>query len=100
MNFPDGDGEVDADGERRGTREEPHQDEQTPDKLGAKGQIAHPCGNAEAADKLGEMMQAARDFVISVSDHDDAESQSHDEKSKRLQTIEIAQAFLHHRAMQ
>ena len=84
VNFPNGDGQVDADGQRRGTGEEPDQDQQASDELGAKGYIAEPSGDAEIADELGEMMQAAGDFVISMRDHNDANSQAHDKKGERL----------------
>ena len=47
------------------------------------------------SDELREMMQPAKDFVIPVGDHDGAQGQAHDEKSKGLQTFEIAHAVLH-----
>jgi hypothetical protein len=40
------------------------------------------------------VMQSAKNLVISMADHDGAESEAHDEKRERLQTIEDAQRFL------
>jgi hypothetical protein len=38
--------------------------------------------------------QAAKHFVITMSEHDGAQRQTHHEEGKRLQTIEIAHSFL------
>jgi hypothetical protein len=38
-------------------------------------------------------MQASKDLVIAMCDHDGAQGKTHYEKRKRLQPIEIAQSF-------
>jgi hypothetical protein len=41
---------------------------------------------------VSEVVQTAKHFVIAVSDQDGAQSQAHEKKGKRLQTIEIGQS--------
>ena len=40
------------------------------------------------------VVQASKDLVVSVGDHDHSQGESQDDKGKWLQTIEVAQAFL------
>ena len=37
------------------------------------------------------MVKATKNFVVSVTNHDGAESESNEEKRERLQAIEVAQ---------
>ena len=61
------------------------------EKFGEGRNVTQPCRQAQAGDDLSVVVQASKNFVITVSDHDGAQGQAHDQKSKRLQAIEIAQ---------
>ncbi len=94
MHLPDGDRQVDADREGGGAGEESRQDQQPAQKLGEGGDVAQPSRQAQSGDHLRMMVQASKNLVVAVDDHDGAQGQAHEEKSKRLQAIEIAQGFL------
>jgi len=94
VDFPNGDRQVDADGEGGGAGEESGQNQQATEKLGEGRDVAQPAGQAHAGHELREMMQAAENLVISVGDHNRAQCEAHDEKGKGLQTVEIAQIVL------
>jgi hypothetical protein len=89
--LPDRDTHIDANSESGCASEQAEQHEQTSEELGEGRKIPAPCGQTEAADELNVMVQSAENLVIAEVDHDCAESEAHDEKSERLQTIQKAQ---------
>lgn len=90
MHFPDGHDHVDADGESGEAGEESGQDEQSAKEFGEGGQVGGPCGESQAGDELGVMMESAKDFVIAMDDHNGPQGQTHEQQSERLQTIKVA----------
>jgi len=92
MNFRNGHAQIDADSEGRGAGEQAEEYENTAEKLGESGKIGGPGGKSEAGDKVSVLLKSAENLVISVSDHDGAKGETHDEKCEGLQTIEVAQA--------
>ena len=94
MHFPYGNGEIDANREGSRASEESRQDKNAAGKLGNGGDITEPARKSEAGNVLREMVQASEDLVVAVSDHDEAQSQTHENQGKRLKAIEIAQSIL------
>jgi hypothetical protein len=78
MHFPNGDREIDADGEGGSAGKETGQDQQSTEKLREGGKVSCPGWQTQAAYELGVMMKASENFVISVRDHDGAERDAHD----------------------
>lgn len=89
--LPDSDAHINANGESRYTGKQAKHHEQTAKEFGEGGEVRAPARQTEAADQLNMVVQSAENLVIAEVDHDRAESQAHDEKSKRLQTIQEAQ---------
>ena len=87
MHFCDCYTEVDADSKGSGTSEESDQNQQSTKEFSEGGQISGPGWQAQAGDKLGMVMESAKNLVISMTDHDGAKSESHEEERERLQTI-------------
>jgi hypothetical protein len=94
MHLPYGHTEIDADGESSTTSEKPSQNEQSSKKLGHHRDISQTSGKAHAANHVHKIVHVFEDFLITVRDHNDAKDQAHDEKSERLQAIEVAQSVL------
>jgi hypothetical protein len=94
MNIPDGHRQVDADGQGGGAREEASDNQQPAEEFGEGGDVSQPGGQAEAVDEFGVVVEAAKHFMGTVSDHNGTESQAHQQEGKRLQTIEVAQIIL------
>jgi len=78
VNFCDGDRHIDADSEGGGAGEEADQQEQSAEEFREGGEIAGPGGQTKAMNELGVVLQAAEHFVVSVADHDGAQSEAHD----------------------
>lgn len=91
MHLPDRDAEIKANGQRGGASEKAGQQEYPAQKLGERGHVTGPGGQAEAGHKLGVVMQAAENFVGAVHDHNGTQGKSHDNKRKWLQAFEVAQ---------
>jgi len=94
VNFGDGDGQIDADGKSGRSSEQAEENEQAAKELGKGGEVGCPPGQAEARDQLNVVVKSSENLLISVTDHDSAQSKAHDKERKRLQTIEVAQVFL------
>ncbi len=84
MNFRNGHTQIDADGESGGAGEQTNQDEQTTEKLGEGGKIGGPGGKSEAGDEVSMLLKSTENLVISVTDHDGAQGETHDKKRERL----------------
>src|SRR5208282_3792915 len=93
VHLPDGDREVNANGEGGTAREEARQYHNAAEKLDEGRNISQPGGDAQARHKLCRVVQPNY-FVIAVRGHDGPQGQAQDEKSERLQTIEVAQGIL------
>ncbi len=89
--LPDSDAHINADGESRYTGKQTKHHEEAAKELGEGGEVRAPARQAEAADQLNMVVQTAENLVIAEIDHDRAESQAHDKKGERLQTIQEAQ---------
>jgi hypothetical protein len=89
--LPDSDAHIDANSESRYAREQAQQHKQSAKELGEGREIRAPGGQTKATDQLNVVVQSAENLVIAKVDHDRAESQAHDEKSERLQTIQKTQ---------
>jgi hypothetical protein len=94
VEFNDGNGEIDADGEGSHAREQAQQDEQAAKEFGKGGEVRGPSREPEAGDKLGVVMKSAEDLVVAVVEHNGAQGKAHDEECEGLQTVEVAQAIL------
>jgi hypothetical protein len=91
MHFCNGHAKVDADGEGGGAGEESNQNQQSAKEFSEGRKISGPGWQTQAGDELCMMVKAAKNFVVSVTNHDGAESESNEEKRERLQAIEVAQ---------
>jgi hypothetical protein len=89
--FGDGDRHVDADGKSRGTGKQADNHKHAAKELGEGGEICGPARKSKAGDELNVMVKSAENLVISVANHDGAQSETHDEQSERLQAIKVAQ---------
>ena len=89
--FCDSHRQIDADGKSGAAGEQPEEHEEAAKELGKGGEIRHPGRESKAGDDLNVVVKSTEDLLISVSDHHGAEGQAHDEKSERLQAIEVAQ---------
>jgi hypothetical protein len=87
VDLGDGDGEIDADGNGGHAREQAQQDEDAAKELGERREVAGPGGETEAGDELSVVVESAENFLVSVAEHDCAESEAHDEESERLQAV-------------
>ncbi len=94
VDFGDGDRQIDADGEGSGAGEQADKHEQAAKELGKGGEISRPGREAETGDELNVVVKSAENLVISMADHDGAESEAHDEERERLQAIKVAQVVL------
>ncbi len=92
VHFPDCDEEVDQQDEGGGACEKSHENQNAAQKLGEGRDIAQPCGQSKAGDELRMVVQASKDLMVSVCDHDHSQGQTHHHKSKGLQAIEVAQS--------
>jgi hypothetical protein len=90
MHFRDGDRHIDADGEGGGAGKETDENERPAKELGKGGEISSPGGQAKAVNELSVVLKAAENFVVSVTNHDSAQSEAHHQQRERLQTIEVA----------
>jgi len=91
VNFGDGDGQIDTDGKSRRTSEQAEENEQAAEELGKGRKVGSPARKSQAGDELNVMVESSENLLISVTDHDSAKGQAHDEERKRLQTIKVAQ---------
>jgi hypothetical protein len=89
--LPDSDAHINANGESRYAGEQAQHHEQTAKEFGEGGEVRAPARQAEAADQFNVVVQSTENLVIAEIDHDRAESQAHDKKGERLQTIQEAQ---------
>ena len=80
MNLPDSNAKVDTDGKRRRPSEESDQQQQSANQFRECGNVTQPGGEPHKSHRLGEVLESAKDFVITVNAHDCAERQPHDEK--------------------
>ena len=92
VHFPDCDDQVDQQDEGGGACEESRQNQNAAQKLGEGRDIAQPCGPAKAGDELRMVVQASKDLMVAVGDHDHSQGQTHHHKSKGLQAIKVAQS--------
>jgi hypothetical protein len=90
--LPDSDAHINANGESSYTGKQAKHHEQAAEEFGEGGEVRAPGGQAKAADQLNMVVQSAENLVVTIVNHDRAQSQAHDEKSERLQTIQEAQA--------
>jgi hypothetical protein len=90
VEFGDGDGQIDTNGERSDASEQAEKDEQRAEEFGEGGDVGGPGRESEAGDKLSMVVKSAEDLVVSVDEHDGAEGEAHDEKREGLQTVEVA----------
>ena len=81
VHLGDGDGEIDADGKSSHAREQAQQDEQAAKEFSEGRKIGGPGRESEAGDELSMVLQSAENFVVSVTGHDGAESEAHNEES-------------------
>ena len=93
VNFGDGDGKVDADGESGGAGEETDENKDAAEEFGEGRKIGAPAGEAEAGDELNVVVKSAENFMVAMSGHNGAQSKAHNEESKRLQAIEVTQVI-------
>lgn len=93
MNFDNGHGKIDADGESRGASEEADENKDAAEKFGEGGKVGAPAGEAEAGDELNVVVKSAENFMVSMSGHNGAQSETHNEESERLQAIEVTQVI-------
>ena len=91
VDFSDGNGQIDADGESGGPGEQAKEHEQTTEKLREGGKISGPRGQSEAGDEVSMLLKSTENLVVSVSDHDGAKGETHEKKCEGLQAIEVAQ---------
>jgi hypothetical protein len=91
VNFGDGDTEIEADGGAGDASEEADQDQEASEKLSEGGQIRRPDGKPQADDELDMVVQAAENLLVSVTEHDSAQSEAHDKEGEGLQAIEVVQ---------
>jgi hypothetical protein len=87
VNLGDGYGEIDADGEGRHACEQAHHDEDAAEEFGERRDIAGPGRQTQAGDELSMVLESAENFLVSVAEHDCAESEAHDEEAERLQAV-------------
>jgi len=91
VNFDNGDGQIDADGKSRRASEQAQENEQAAKELGKGRKVGSPARKTQAGDELNVMVESSENLLISVTDHDGAKGQAHDEERERLQTIKVAQ---------
>lgn len=94
VNFGDGDGQIDADGQSSRASEQPGENEQAAKELGKGREVRAPGGQPEAGNELSVVVKSSENLLISVAYHNGAKSEAHDEERKRLQTIKVAQISL------
>jgi hypothetical protein len=93
VHLGDGDGKIDADGEGGSASEEADQHEDAAEEFGEGREVGAPGRKSEAGDELNMVLKSAEDFVISVTNHDGAQSKTHHEQRQGLKAIEVAQVF-------
>jgi hypothetical protein len=81
MHFPDGDAEINADGDGSGASEQSNEEQQPTEQFGECRHISQPRGKAHAADGMSEAAQPAEDFVIAMDGHDGAKRDAQHEQS-------------------
>lgn len=91
MHFPDCDAEIDENGEGRGSSEKSCQQANAAQEFRKRRNVAGPGWQAEACDKFGMMMQATKNLMVAVHDHNGTEGKAHEQKRKWLQAFEVAQ---------
>ncbi len=91
VNFGDGDAQIDTDGKSRRTSEQAEENEQAPKEFGKGRKVGSPARKSQTGDELNVMVESSENLLISVTNHDSAKGQTHDEERKRLQTIKVAQ---------
>jgi hypothetical protein len=85
-------GQIDADGKSGHAREQSQQDEEAAKEFGKGGEVGGPGRKSETGNKLSMVLKSAENFVVSVAEHNSAESEAHGEKREGLQPIEVAHA--------
>jgi hypothetical protein len=90
VNFGDGDGQIDADGESGCASEQAQEDEDAAKEFRKGREVASPGGESEAVDELGMVLKPAENLVVAVAEDDGAEGEAHDEEREGLQAVEIA----------
>lgn len=90
MYLGDGDGKIDADGKCGDASEQAQQNEQAPEELNEGGEVSAPGGESEADDEVGVVAKSAENFVVTVAEHDGAQSETDDEEREGLQAVEVA----------
>ncbi len=58
----------------------PEQDERSAKEFSEGRKVGGPGRESEAGDELSMVLQSAENFVVSVTDHDGAESEAHNEE--------------------
>ena len=93
MNLPDSNAKVDTDGKGRHPSEESDQQQQSANQFGECGNVTQPGGKPHTSNHVGEVPEAAKDFVVAVNAHNCAERQPHDKKRQGFEAIEITQVM-------
>src|SRR5712692_1352099 len=89
VHLPDGHAEVNTNGQGGKAGEESSDDRNPAEELRPRREIGPPAWQAQAADHLNMMGEAAKNLGVSMTNHDHAQHHAQDEQRQRLKTVEV-----------